>query len=88
MSKQPVSRTAPQGRALKAAASRQPEELHRIVLTECEFLHAYFSLEQDRIRTRKSIRKGLMMPQDLEATDSLWVKLEAVMVARLMGGHS
>ena len=61
--------------------------LHRLELTECEFLHAYSAVEQDRNRTRKAIRQGKAMPQDLQCTDGLWEKLQTVMFARMKGGQ-
>ncbi len=65
-----------------------PEELHRLELTEREFLHAYFAVEHERNRTRQAIRQGKATAQDLQATDDLWDKLQAVMFARMKGGQA
>lgn len=65
------------------AAQQLPQAVHRFELTEMEFLNAYFAVEHDRNRTRKAILKGKMVAEDLHGTDSLWLKLNSVMFARL-----
>ena len=64
------------------------EELHRLELTEREFLHAHAAVAQERNRTRQAIRQGKATAQDLQATDGLWDKLQAVMFARMKGGQA
>lgn len=65
-------------------ASARPAGTHSLELTECELLHAFYAVEQDRNQLRKAIRKGRAVEADLQGSQSLWVKLEAIMVARMM----
>jgi len=74
--------------ALEAAAAGRLRKLHTFELTEHEFLHAYFSVEHDRNRTRKAMKKGMASFEDLKATDALWRKLQAVMFDRLKGAKA
>lgn len=67
-------------------AAKRPKKLLLFELTEREFLHAHSAVEQDRNRTRKAIKKGQAVPQDLKASESLWHKLQEAAFARLKGG--
>lgn len=66
-------------------AAARAAGLHSLDLDECEFLHTFYAVEHGCKQIRRAIKKGLAIGQDLQATDSLWIKLEALMVARLMG---
>ena len=73
---------------LQTVASKPAPKLHALEFTECEFLHLYAAVEHDRNRTLKAMRKGLALPDDLKATDSLWKKLGDVMFRRYKGGRA
>lgn len=62
-----------------------PDGLHRLTITEAEFLHLHAAVSHDRNKTRKAIGKGNAAIGDLRATDSLWDKLQAVMFERIYG---
>jgi hypothetical protein len=56
---------------------------HYLEMEEVEFLHVFFAVEQDRRRTRKAIRKGIAVDEDLKASDSLWNKLCEIQALRM-----
>ena len=58
------------------------------VFTLLQNMHLYAAVEHDRNRTLKAMRKGLALPDDLKATDSLWKKLGDVMFRRYKGGRA
>jgi hypothetical protein len=66
------------------AASKLPQ-FHYLELTECEFLHLHAAVEHGRNRDRRAIKKGFAVPEDLQATDSLWHKLGEIQVIRMRG---
>jgi hypothetical protein len=69
-------------RAIKAAVLKQDPHTHRLAFDDCEFLHLFYAVEHDRKKIRQAIGKGLAKSGDLRATDSLWLKLQAVMANR------
>lgn len=69
-------------RSIKAAVLKQSPSHHHLTLDDTEFLHLWFSLQNDRSKLRKAIGKGLAVVGDLRGTDSVWLKLAAIMNRR------
>lgn len=76
----------PESASKAARAKRLP--FHYLELTDCEYLHLRSAVEHSRDRDRKAIRKGMAVPEDLQATDTLWHKLQEVMALRLKDSRS
>jgi hypothetical protein len=51
---------------------------HYLELTDAEFMHILFCVEQDRTRSRKAIKKGLMVEADMEVPNSIWMKIAEI----------
>jgi hypothetical protein len=69
-------------RSIKAAVLKQEPSRHHLILDDSEYLHLWFALENSRSKMRKAIGKGLAQVGDLRATDSVWMKLAAIMNRR------
>jgi hypothetical protein len=81
-----VRRSCRHIRGSAAAGASRHASCHTLRMTDVEFLHLVFAVENARNKTRKAVAKGLADFEDLQATRSLWDKLQ-VLRAHRMRGH-
>jgi hypothetical protein len=73
------------GAALAAGLQSQTQGVHTLRLDDAEFLHLVFAVERSRTKMRNAVAKGLADFEDLQATRSLWDKLQVLRAHRMRG---
>ena len=75
------------GADLASRAQARQQGRHTLHLDDAEFLHVFFAVERARNKMRNAVAKGLADFEDLQATHSLWQKLQVLMTNRMRGAR-
>jgi hypothetical protein len=73
------------GAELASRAQARQQGRHTLRLDDAEFLHLVFAVERARNKMRNAVAKGLADFEDLQATRSLWDKLQVLRANRMRG---